>query len=81
VHSVQLGDYSITSRGLGCQALLEVGEESVRFTQLVFKPGHKLPLPLHAPLVINEVLGKLQIQRLQPIFKGLLHSNQTRKIA
>jgi hypothetical protein len=51
VHSVQLGDYSITSRHLGCQALLEVGEESVRFTQLVFKPGHKLALPLHAPLV------------------------------
>jgi hypothetical protein len=58
VHSVQLGDYSITSRHLGCQALLEVGEESVSFTQLVFKPGHKLALPLHAPLVVNEVLSR-----------------------
>jgi hypothetical protein len=49
--------------------LLEVGQESVSFTQLVFEPGNKLTLPLYAPLVFNDIrFGKLQIQRLQPIF-------------
>jgi hypothetical protein len=81
VRSVQLGDYSITRRNLGCQPLLEVGQQSVSFTQLVFEPGHKLTLPLNAPLVFNKIrFSKLQIQRLQRIFwRRLHHENQTRQ--
>jgi hypothetical protein len=60
VHSVQLRDNLVASRDLGCQSLLEVGQEWVSFTRLVFEPGHKLTLPLCAPLVFNDIrFGKL----------------------